>query len=272
MPWCRLSRLQKLAGLSLLLAGSLIFASPISPAATPGPGPTEVIQHFYGELLDTMKHAATLGAKGRYQKLEPVIFRTCDLPFMARLTIGSLWSGLTPDRKQQATRAYGRYITAVYASRFDGYSGERFEVLDEQKIKHGMMVRSRIIKSDGEAVTLNYMVHDNAIGWQIRDVYETGTISELATQRSDFAQILRTTGIDGSLSSTKKPTTFGVDDARGEAEDRLAGPSLAARTLRRVLDKLEPPGPATAPEGARRVEYAACEETAALVRRVRGHR
>ncbi len=48
--------------------------------------------------------------------------------------------------------------------------------------------------------------------------------------------------------------------------------SLAARTLRRVLDKLEPPGPATAPEGARRVEYAACEETAALVRRVRGHR
>jgi len=210
MPWCRLSRLQKLAGLSLLLAGSLIFASPISPAATPGPGPTEVIQHFYGELLDTMKHAATLGAKGRYQKLEPVIFRTCDLPFMARLTIGSLWSGLTPDRKQQATRAYGRYITAVYASRFDGYSGERFEVLDEQKIKHGMMVRSRIIKSDGEAVTLNYMVHDNAIGWQIRDVYETGTISELATQRSDFARILRTTGIDGLIAVLNKK----ADDLR----------------------------------------------------------
>jgi phospholipid transport system substrate-binding protein len=198
MPWGRQFRLWKLAVLFFLLS------SAASPAATPGPGPGEVIQHFYGDLLDTMQRAASLGAKGRYQKLEPVIFRTCDVPFMARLTIGPLWAGLAPDKKKEAARAYGRYLTAVYATRFDGYSGERFEVLGEQKVKRGMMVKSRIIKSNGESITINFMVHDNAIGWQVRDVYETGTISELATQRSDFAQILRTAGIDGLIATLNK--------------------------------------------------------------------
>jgi phospholipid transport system substrate-binding protein len=203
MPWFRQFRLRQLAGLALL-TGMLMLGSAPSQAV-PGPGPSEVIRGFYGELLDTMKQAATLGVKGRYQKLEPVIFSTCDVPFMAKLTIGSaIWTGLTPDKKQAAAKAYGRYLTAVYASRFDGYSGEKLEVLGEQKIARGVLVKSRIIKSDGEPVTINYMVHDNEIGWQIRDVYETGTISELATQRSDFSQILRTGGIDALIAALNK--------------------------------------------------------------------
>ncbi len=55
-------------------------------------------------------------------------------------------------------------------------------------------------------MTLDYRVHDNEIGWQIRDVYETGTISELATQRADFAEILRTGGIEGLITGLNKKT------------------------------------------------------------------
>ncbi|HVH78528.1 MAG TPA: ABC transporter substrate-binding protein [Stellaceae bacterium] len=189
----------------LLLLWALSAVSTLAPAqATPGPGPTEVVQRLYGELLDTMQHAAALGARGRYQKLEPLILKTYDVPFMARLTIGPIWAGLAPDKKREAARAYGRYITAVYASQFDGYAGEKLEVLGEQKIKRGVLVKSRIVKSDGQPVTLNYMVHDNENGWQVRDVYETGTISQLATQRSDFSQLLRTGGIDALIAALNK--------------------------------------------------------------------
>jgi phospholipid transport system substrate-binding protein len=92
----------------------------------------------------------------------------------------------------------------VYASRFDAYSGEKLEVFGTQKIPHGMLVKSQIVKSDGDPVTLDYRVHDNGVGWQIRDIYETGTISELATQRSDFARILSTGGIEGLIASLNK--------------------------------------------------------------------
>src|SRR5260370_37488964 len=81
----RQSPMQKLAGFRFLLVGWLVFLSPIPAGAAPGP--TEVVRYFYGQLLDTMQNASTLGAKGRYQKLEPVVPSTFDVPFMARLSI-----------------------------------------------------------------------------------------------------------------------------------------------------------------------------------------
>jgi len=204
----RQSAMRKLAGFCLLLAGVLISLSPAPAAAS---GPTEAIRRLNGELLDTMQHAATLGVKGRYQKLEPIVFKTFDVPYMARLSIGPSWAKLTPDQKKRAARAYGRYVAAVYATRFDGYSGERFEILGEQKIKRGTIVKSQIVKSDGEPVSISYLVHDNVVGYQIRDVYLTGTISELATRRSEFAGILRSNGIDGLIASLNKK----ADDLQG---------------------------------------------------------
>src|SRR2546423_5650336 len=132
--------MRRLAGFGVLLAGFLLL-SPIAPAAAAGP--TDTIRGFYGVLLDTMQHATQLGAPGRYQKLEPAVFRTFDVPYMAKFSIGPGWASLTPDQKKQASHAYGRYITATYASRLDGFSGERLEVLGEQKIKRGTMVQSR---------------------------------------------------------------------------------------------------------------------------------
>jgi len=202
MQRCRQSLLQKLAGRRFLLVAWLVVLFPIAAQATPGP--TEVIRHFCGQLLDVMQHATTLGARGRYQKLEPIVLGAFDLPFMARLSTGSSWGKLSTDQKRRVAQAYGRYTTAVYATRFDGYSGERFEFLGEQKIKRGTMVKSQIVKSDGEPVSINYMVHDNAVGWQVRDVYLTGTISELATRRSEFATILRSGGIEALIAQLNK--------------------------------------------------------------------
>lgn len=207
MRWYRGVALRKFAGLAAL--AGLLFLAAVTPASAAGP--TDTIRNFYGVLLDTMRQAQQLGPRGRYQKLEPIVFRTFDVPYMAKLSIGSGWNNLTPEQKNQAAHAYGRYIAATYASRFDGYSGERLEVLGEQKIKRGTMVQSRIVKSDGEPVQINYMVHDNQVGYQVRDVYVTGTISELATKRSEFATILRTNGIDGLIASLNKK----ADDLRG---------------------------------------------------------
>jgi phospholipid transport system substrate-binding protein len=192
----------------LFVAGLILLAPGVAGAA---PGPSEVVRNLYSQLLDAMQQAATLGARGRYQKLEPVMLATFDVPFMARLSVGPSWSRLTPEQKRQAAAAYGRYIAALYATRFDSYSGERFEVLGEQKIKHGTLVKTQIIKSNGEPVSVNYIMHDNDHAWQIRDAYLSGSISELATRRSEFANILRVSGIDGLITSLNKK----ADDLRG---------------------------------------------------------
>jgi len=200
MLHCRNTVVQKLASW-LVVAGGLLLAPAVGATS---PGPTDVVRNFYAQLLDVMQHSGTLGARGRYQKLEPIVLRMFDVPYMARLSIGPSWARLSTDQKHRAAQAYGRYLTALYATRFDGYSGERFEVLGEQQIKHGTMIKSRVVKSNGEPVLINFVLHDNDIAWQARDVYLDSAISEVATRRSEFASILRTSGIDALIASLNK--------------------------------------------------------------------
>jgi phospholipid transport system substrate-binding protein len=194
--------LPRLAWCSFVVAASLALSSPVAKATSPGP--TDVIRHFYAQLLDVMQHASTLGARGRYQKLEPIVLRMFDVPYMARLSIGPSWARLMPDQKRRAAQAYGRYLTALYATRFDGYSGEKFEILGEQEIRHATMIKTRIVKSNGEPVSINFVMHDNDIAWQARDVYLDSAISEVATRRSEFNAVLRSSGIDALINSLNK--------------------------------------------------------------------
>ena len=199
---CRPSGPRSAVRFGFLLAAWLVFPS-LEASAAPG-APTDVVRNFYGVLLDMMQHAAALGPKGRYQKLEPVVRGTFDVPFMARLSVGPTWRSLTPEQKRRAVEAYTRYIAAIYASRFDAYAGEQLQVLGQQPIKHGTLIKTHIVKSNVEPVSINYVVHDNDIAWQIRDIYLSGSISELATRRSDFAATVRSSGIEGLIATLNK--------------------------------------------------------------------
>jgi ABC-type transporter MlaC component len=71
---------------------------------------------------------------------------------MARLSVGSSWSGLSEAQRQEVTESYGHYISAIYADRFDSYNGQKLEVIGEQPAPSGLLAKSRIIKSNGEPV------------------------------------------------------------------------------------------------------------------------
>jgi phospholipid transport system substrate-binding protein len=116
---------------------------------------------------------------------------------MARLAVGPSWATLPPPEQQRLTDAFGNYVSATYADRFNIYSGEQLKVTGERPYGFAIMVETKIVKSNGEAATLNYLMRQNRGAWQITDVYLDGTISQLAVQRSEFNSILRREGVDG---------------------------------------------------------------------------
>src|SRR6476659_9954739 len=122
-------------GLSLGILSYPVHAAPASGGDT--------VQGLYEALASTMKNARTLGQSGRFTQLAPVIRRSFDIASMARLSVGPSWSTLTDAQRQQMTESYGRYISAIYADRFDGYAGQRFEVIGEQPAPAGVMVKSQ---------------------------------------------------------------------------------------------------------------------------------
>ena len=186
------------------LAAVLGLAMVSYPAhAAPASG-GDTVQSLYDALLSTMKNGRTLGQSGRFKQLEPVIRRTFDIPSMARLSVGSSWATLTEAQRQQVTESLGRYISAIYADRFDSYAGQKLQVIGEQPAVAGIMVRSQIVKANGEPVNVDYMMRPNGDSWLISDIYLDGAISEVATRRSEFGAILKSQGIDGLIAALNR--------------------------------------------------------------------
>ena len=185
-------------------AATLIFLSLAFPASVLAAGPEDSVNAFHETLISTMKDGRTLSESGRYARIEPVVHRLFDLPLMSRLAIGASWSTLSPAQQQVAIAAFGAYIAATYADRFDSFSGQRMEVVAQQPSSSGMIVRTRIIKSNGEPVSVDYAMRQNDGAWQISDVYLDGTISQLATQRSEFGAILRREGFEGLIATLQR--------------------------------------------------------------------
>jgi len=185
-------------------SATLIFLSLAFPASVLAAGPEDSVNAFHETLISTMKDGRTLSESGRYARIEPVVHRLFDLPLMSRLAIGASWSTLSPAQQQVAIAAFGAYIAATYADRFDSFSGPRMEVVAQQPSSSGMIVRTRIIKSNGEPVSVDYAMRQNDGAWQISDVYLDGTISQLATQRSEFGAILRREGFEGLIATLQR--------------------------------------------------------------------
>ena len=188
---------RRLAGLGLTLL--LALGGAIGAAVAAPDGPQDTIRGFYASLERTMKEGRVLGQSGRYARLAPVVDRAFDIPAMARLSVGPSWAAMSPAQQQRVVEAFAHYVSATYADRFDTYSGEQFQVLGQQPYGEQAIVQTRIVKPNGEPVVVNYLMRDNGGEWQIGDVYLSGMISQLATQRSEFQSILRRQGVDGLI-------------------------------------------------------------------------
>ena len=165
--------------------------------------PAARVKSFYAMLLESMKDAKRLGVEGRYKKLAPAVNAAFDLPAMTRIAVGPSWTSFTPEQQAALTAAFTRMTVATYASRFDGYDGERFEV-DPKIAERGAdrIVNTRLL-TGSDTVTLNYLMRASGGEWKIVDVYLSGTISELAARRSEFGAILKSGGAE-ALASTLK--------------------------------------------------------------------
>ncbi|MBS7809355.1 ABC transporter substrate-binding protein [Roseococcus pinisoli] len=179
----------------LLLAPALLAPA---LAALPRPAsaqsaPTEVVERFHAALLGVMRNAQRLGIRGRNEQLTPVMDQVFDLSAMTRIAAGANWANLSPDQRNTLTDAFRRWSIATYASRFDGYSGESFQTVGTQTLANGdTLVRTRLNRTDGDPVVLSYLLRGQPP--RVVDVYLTGTISELASRRSEFATLIREGG------------------------------------------------------------------------------
>ena len=97
--------------------------------------------------------------------------------------------------KARLVDLFAEMSIANYAARFDGYGGERFEILgDKPAPRDTVLVETRLVRTRDEPVELNYVLKESGADWRIIDVLLESKFSELARQRSEFAAVLRAGG------------------------------------------------------------------------------
>ena len=159
----------------------------------------KVVEKLHAVLLDVMKQAKTLGYRGRYQRLAPVVTASYDLPFISRVAVGRYWSTLSPEQQGQFVNTFTKLSIATYANQFAGYSGERFKTISAEEAPRGqLIIKTILIKSNGEEIALDYVLHQKERQWQIINVIAEG-VSDLSLKRAQYTSYLKENGFDGLL-------------------------------------------------------------------------
>jgi phospholipid transport system substrate-binding protein len=187
-----------------LAPAALLGVACLTPALATT-APQQVVERLHAALLDVMRKAADLGYEGRYQELEPVIQESYDFPFMIRIAVGPTWRELEEDQRERIIELFTHVSIATYAARFDGYDGERFEILgDEPAPRDTVLVHSRIVLSEEKPVEFSYLLKEFDGDWRIIDVLLDGRYSELARQRAEFAAVLRNGGVPDLVATLQR--------------------------------------------------------------------
>jgi phospholipid transport system substrate-binding protein len=181
--------------------GALFALAPLSPAvaATSNDPAAATVESFDDALVGIMKAGAAAGAKGRAHSLTPAVESSFDLPTMTRFAVGPTWAGLTEAQHAALISAFTRYTVANWASNFDSYSGQKFEIAAVQMRGTEKIVQCQLVSPHGAPVSLIYRLHEGPGGWKIIDIYFNG-ISQLTTRRADFAGPLASGGAAGLIS------------------------------------------------------------------------
>ena len=173
--------------------------STTSAAASADPAVAR-IDAFDHALIAVMKDGPTLGPKGRYQRLEPVVKETFDLPLMTKFAVGpTSWASMSDADHQALVRAFTKLTAASYARNFSHFDGERFDLTPTVQTRGpDKIVQTHLTPASGASVELSYRMRAAGGAWKVVDVY-FGAISQLTTRRSDFAAPLASGGAKGLL-------------------------------------------------------------------------
>ncbi len=167
--------------------------------------PSDIVGRLNAALIEVMRNADELGFEGRYDRLAPVLTEAFNFPLMAKISAGRHWRNLDVAQRERLVVTFGNMSIATFAARFDGYSGEHFEVLGAEPAPRKLvLVRNHLVKNDGDAVAINYLVKTAAGRWRVVDVFLDAKYSELAMKRSEYGSVIKNAGFDELIRSLEQ--------------------------------------------------------------------
>lgn len=141
---------------------------------------------------------------GIYNTTKKLITETYDTEKMLKMIIGDSWKNLNKEIKKEIINVFEEYIAKNYIKRFSKIKNLQFSSLEEKKIGNYKTVKSNLILDNDEKISISYLLSPKRQEWKIFDVLLAGSVSEIATKKSEFKSFIVDGNINPLIDALKK--------------------------------------------------------------------
>tara|TARA_B100000242_G_scaffold88219_1_gene59252 strand:- start:115 stop:1014 length:900 start_codon:yes stop_codon:yes gene_type:complete len=146
----------------------------------------------------------SLNNNSNLEDILKVINQTYDAEKMLKMIIGKDWENQEIEKKEELIIVFKKYISKNYLKRFSKIDDVSFRNEKKEKISSELfLVRSNLIIKQ-EKISMDYLLSIKNNVWKIFDVLLDGSISEIATKKSEFRIFIKEKEIDSLIDALKK--------------------------------------------------------------------
>lgn len=187
--------------LFVAFASSLSFLTPVAYAG----GPTEQLRATLTDFLAILNNTpvAELRATGLPESALKLVFARFDFSEMTKRSLGRYWKSLGPGEQQEFVEAFTQRLLITYGKSMRSSSDDKIEFRREVQEGKQASVETRIVRSEGENLSIDYRLHDINGQWKVYDV-AIEYVSLVSNFRAQFERIITKSSIKELLDKLKQ--------------------------------------------------------------------
>ena len=189
---------------SLVLAGALAafaFFPSVLRAQEVVP-PDTLVKNVTLEVVDILRKDKDIQTdrKKMVALVDAKIVPHFNFTSMTASAVGNNWAKATPEQKAKLTDEFRTLMVRTYASSISAFRDQKFDFrpLRAKPTDTDVTVNVRVLGAGAEPVKIDYDMEKTARGWKVWDV-RVADISLTANYRTEFANIVRDSGVDGLI-------------------------------------------------------------------------
>jgi phospholipid transport system substrate-binding protein len=140
-----------------------------------------------------------------FPEIKNLIRVTYDTEKMVEMIVGRVWEKADSKQKNEILSEFEEYIAKNYIRRFKNIDKLKFTNLESRKFNNAYnMVKTELILNNNEKVGINYLLIFNNNKWKVFDILLSGSVSEIATKKSEFSSFIRNGDMSPLIAALKK--------------------------------------------------------------------
>ncbi len=182
---------------SLLLALSCVTFAASSPVA--------MLQTVADQMISALKETSNRNEANLNRIVNELLIPHVDRDLMSQEILGKYWTSANHDQKEAFKTEFTRYVVRTYSTALASYTNQKVRFFPIRGGVSGSRVRvnSAIDQSNGQSVSVVYRLDNSSGDWRVYDFSVEG-ISLVDNYRQQFADVLRSGGMQGLLDQLKK--------------------------------------------------------------------